>query len=281
MHRVLIPVTLPAPPPCPSRKARSRSGQARRWGRRGLSAPCCRGQDGGGLDAGIRAVLDEVIAQMSNWSEISDLSCFNRADAGSWVTLPEDCFTVLQAALDRWRATAAAPTIPAPARWSISGASARLAAAHRASADDVARARQHCGWQRIEIDASAASRAPAGRTVARFLRDRQGFAVDAVSRYLLAQGVPHHLVEIGGELRGQGLKPDGMPWWVELESPAPMADRTRARWSRCWACRWPRRATIAATSNTMAGATRIRSIHAPATRPRMRWRRSRCFIANA
>jgi thiamine biosynthesis lipoprotein len=29
--------------------------------------------------------------------------------------------------------------------------------------------------------------------------------------------VLHYLAEIGGELRGAGMKPDGQPWWVELE----------------------------------------------------------------
>ena len=28
------------------------------------------------------------------------------------------------------------------------------------------------------------------------------------------------LVEIGGELRGEGVRPDGQPWWVDLE-PVP------------------------------------------------------------
>ena len=27
----------------------------------------------------------------------------------------------------------------------------------------------------------------------------------------------HDLVEVGGELRGAGVKPDGHPWWVEIE----------------------------------------------------------------
>ncbi|ALD93712.1 Membrane-associated lipoprotein involved in thiamine biosynthesis [Cupriavidus gilardii CR3] len=55
----------------------------------------------------------------------------------------------------------------------------------------------------------------------------KGYAVDAVSAWLSARGVSHHLVEIGGELRGEGVKPDGMPWWVELESP-PAADDAAA-----------------------------------------------------
>jgi thiamine biosynthesis lipoprotein len=29
--------------------------------------------------------------------------------------------------------------------------------------------------------------------------------------------VRHYLVEVGGELRGAGMKPDGQPWWVTLE----------------------------------------------------------------
>jgi thiamine biosynthesis lipoprotein len=36
-------------------------------------------------------------------------------------------------------------------------------------------------------------------------------------------GVKSCLVEVGGELRGTGAKPDGQPWWVELER-APTAN---------------------------------------------------------
>jgi ApbE family len=37
----------------------------------------------------------------------------------------------------------------------------------------------------------------------------KGFAVDRVSEALGRLGIGHHLVEIGGELRGSGIKPDG------------------------------------------------------------------------
>jgi thiamine biosynthesis lipoprotein len=45
----------------------------------------------------------------------------------------------------------------------------------------------------------------------------KGYAVDAVCALLEARGLHHYLVEIGGELRGAGMKPDGQPWWVTLE----------------------------------------------------------------
>ena len=40
-----------------------------------------------------------------------------------------------------------------------------------------------------------------------------------VARYLRSQKIPSYLIEVGGELRGWGMKPDYQPWWVELENP--------------------------------------------------------------
>jgi thiamine biosynthesis lipoprotein len=45
----------------------------------------------------------------------------------------------------------------------------------------------------------------------------KGHAVDRVSEALTRLGATSHLVEIGGELKGRGVKPDAQPWWVEIE----------------------------------------------------------------
>ena len=37
-----------------------------------------------GLQAGIQAQLDEVVAQMSPWEDDADITRFNRAPANSW-----------------------------------------------------------------------------------------------------------------------------------------------------------------------------------------------------
>ena len=47
----------------------------------------------------------------------------------------------------------------------------------------------------------------------------KGFGVDLAAEHLLASGVRHFLIEVGGELRGEGVQPDGQPWWVDVESP--------------------------------------------------------------
>src|SRR5690606_14837269 len=50
----------------------------------------------------------------------------------------------------------------------------------------------------------------------------KGFAVDQVARRLHRIDIDSFLVEIGGELRGKGTKPDGQPWWIMLEQPGDM-----------------------------------------------------------
>jgi thiamine biosynthesis lipoprotein len=47
----------------------------------------------------------------------------------------------------------------------------------------------------------------------------KGYAVDSVAQRLASEGLVSYLVEIGGELRGRGVKPDGQPWWVSVEPP--------------------------------------------------------------
>ena len=56
----------------------------------------------------------------------------------------------------------------------------------------------------------------------------KGYAVDCVASLLHEQGHRDYLVEIGGELRGEGEKPDGSPWWVALEAPRGLNDTVEA-----------------------------------------------------
>lgn len=47
--------------------------------------------------------------------------------------------------------------------------------------------------------------------------------MDALATLLMQSGFRHVLVEIGGEWAGRGMKPDGDPWWIELETPPAIA----------------------------------------------------------
>jgi thiamine biosynthesis lipoprotein len=91
------------------------------------------------------------------------------------------------------------------------------------SSEAIERARTHSGWQRTTFDPTTARLHQPGNLRLDLSGIAKGYAVDAVTALLQSHHIHHSLVEIGGELSGRGLKPDGEPWWVDLENPAPDA----------------------------------------------------------
>ncbi len=171
------------------------------------------------LRAPVEAALDRVIAQMSPWEAASDLSRFNASAAGSWQTLPAEFAGVIACALRIAEETGGAydPTMGALVDlWGFGPAPPPL---HPPAPGAIERARFACGWRQLEFDAT--------RSRLRRLSDARldlngiakGFAVDLVASTLRARGIQHALVEIGGELSGTGVKPDGTPWWVAIDRP--------------------------------------------------------------
>lgn len=190
----------------------------------------------GTMRALVEAELDLVVAQMSTWLPGSDIERFNRAGAGTRHTLPAAFAEVLQAALcmAEWSSGAFNPAAgalvngwgfgPAP-RYTDPGFTPPDAAAVRA-----ALAVQD--WRALRFDATMREATQPGGLRLDFSAIAKGFAVDRVARALSAAGIAHALVEVGGELRGQGLRPDGMPWWVDLAPPPVLPGHAPPRATR-------------------------------------------------
>lgn len=163
----------------------------------------------------IAAELDGIIAEMSNWEPASDINRFNRAAPGTWRSLPPRFFEVLEAALAVARDSDGAFD-PALAhivdRWGF-GPSGRQAFAPRTEPPPPAQ------WKEIETDPAARRALQPGGVQLDFSGIAKGYAVDRVAGLLRARGIVHHLVEIGGELHGSGIRPDGQPWWTDVERP--------------------------------------------------------------
>jgi FAD:protein FMN transferase len=49
----------------------------------------------------------------------------------------------------------------------------------------------------------------------------QGYSVESISRVLEQKGITNYLVEIGGELKTRGLKPNSQAWRIAVERPLP------------------------------------------------------------
>lgn len=171
----------------------------------------------------IPLALDRVIAQMSPWEHQSDTSRFNRLPLDQWQDLPRELGQVMASALRIAHESDGAydPTMGALIDlWGFGPSGPRTAPPPQ---DEIARLHRACGWRQLQFD-------PSGRRLRRDNRGpvnlcgiAKGFAVDLVAETLLEHGIHNVLVEIGGELRGHGVKPDGSPWWVEIDRPAQTA----------------------------------------------------------
>jgi len=182
-----------------------------------LAAPD--GLDRAALDAAIAARLEDILAQMSHWRADSVLGRFNRAPGGSWTALPGDFVQVLEAALAVFERSSGAfdPAIGALVdAWGF-GPEPVTTPPDEVTLEPL---RACSGALRLAFDPDGARLRQPGGLRLDFSGIAKGFAVDALGAVLLAHSCRHALVEIGGELLGLGLRPDGDPWWVDLETPA-------------------------------------------------------------
>jgi len=175
------------------------------------------------LEAMVQRALDAVVAQMSPWEPLSDLSRYNRAAAGSWTTLPAETAIVLRRAIAVAEQSNGAFDPTLGALTDLWGFGPRPFSGGPPLASEVAPLRDAAGWTRLTLDGDALFQ-PGGLRLD-LNGVAKGFGVDQAAAALDRAGVKSYLVEVGGELRGVGAKPDGQPWWVELERP-PIANDT-------------------------------------------------------
>lgn len=170
----------------------------------------------------IEEELRKVIALFSPWDRTSEIARFNAAPPGTWA-LSDAFWTVLTRALDLGDETDGAvdPTLGALVDlWGFGAPGPRSPLLPLPTDEEVEKARSLSGWMRMRLNVEARAAVQPGGLRLDLSGIAKGHAVDRISLRLTREGATSHLFEIGGELKGVGVKPDGRPWWVELEKPA-------------------------------------------------------------
>ena len=75
------------------------------------------------------------------------------------------------------------------------------------------------GYEKVRWDGATVIKED-NRTTFDFNAVAQGYSVDLLCMFLEDQGIKSYLVDIGGEVRGKGIKPNGDHWKVGIEKPA-------------------------------------------------------------
>ncbi len=214
--RVIIPELDTPPPLNPTARRLSFGGEAfaTTWRVR-LCADPAQFKDSDALQALCRVKLAKIDAEMSPYRADSDLTRVNRAAAGKPAPLPAMLRAVIAGALEIATLTDGAfdpAVLDAVELWGFGALSVPegLPAAHA-----IANLARH-GWRDMCLVPEGLVR-PEGIRLD-LCGIAKGYAIDALCDIVrAAPGVTAALVEIGGELKGFGVQPDGQPWWVGVD----------------------------------------------------------------
>ena len=171
----------------------------------------------------VQSRLDRVETLMSTWDSTSELSRFNRSADTSWTSLSDETIAVLVIATDVGRASGGALDVtvgPLVSAWGFGPGERVSPAIPTASVRDSLLSL--VGADRIRVDANdrTAAKAKPG-VVVDLSAVAKGYAVDRAAEGVSRMGAESFALEVGGEVRARGSRPDGTLWRVAIDAPVP------------------------------------------------------------
>lgn len=171
-----------------------------------------------GLKAGVDSLLVAVNKEVSNWDSTSTVSRFNQSEEGIDASGRVHFLVNYELARSAWAATDGAfePTIMPLVNYygfgygpkELEGGIDTLLVTELLASMGMDAIKREGDYLRkskksVQLDLGGSAK---------------GYGVDAVANYLNERGIAAHYVEIGGEARGTGRKPEG-PWTVGVNLP--------------------------------------------------------------
>lgn len=179
-------------------------------------------RDPSAIQAQVDERLAEINALMSTYISDSEVSRFNRAAADQWFSISAETLKVIELAQSISRQTQGAFDItvgPLVRLWNF-GSHAEPGTFSPPDEKEIRTVLQAVGYEKLEIqqDPPALRKTIDGLEID-LSAIAKGYAVDQIAELLLGQQVTDFMVEIGGEVRVAGLRPDGNRWRIGIESP--------------------------------------------------------------
>lgn len=160
----------------------------------------------------VQSTVDLIDTQMSAWKPGSDLCRFNTSPIGDWVLIPDEMAKVVEIGLRLSKITNGALNICLGQQSSRFGFAPNIDPQPLQVIDPCVA---------LELDQSE-NRLRRHADIALDLNSiAKGYAADLVCEKLRKAGLNSYMIEISGDIRAVGKRPDGHPWSVALELPLP------------------------------------------------------------
>ncbi|OHU89119.1 MULTISPECIES: FAD:protein FMN transferase [Pseudoalteromonas] len=168
--------------------------------------------------------LVAVNQSMSPWVEDSEINQFNALSQREVMAISEDFRTVVAESIRLGESTKTLDVTMGPLidLWGFGPDKRPTKRPSQAQLDDM---RSRIGVDKLLLSEQGLAKTVDGLEVS-FSATAKGFGIDKVAALLEQLGIHNYMVEIGGELRVSGSKPNDKPWIIAIEQPdAPMGKR--------------------------------------------------------
>ncbi|MBJ7538850.1 FAD:protein FMN transferase [Marinomonas transparens] len=174
----------------------------------------------------VDAVLVTINKLMSTYDSTSELSRFNKLPSGGSADLSEDMAYVMDRALLISEMSQGEYDVTIGPLVNLWGFGPGNREDKVPSQDAIDEAKTRVGYHYLTLDGRHLTKQK--NVYIDLSSIAKGYGVDRVAKTLEENGIESYLVEVGGEIRSKGVKPDGSAWKVAIESPAgghTMAER--------------------------------------------------------
>ncbi len=176
--------------------------------------------DGDALARDVQRVLDDIEANMSTYIDSSDVSRFNASASTDWFAVDRGTCDVVAIALAVSERSDGAFDITVGPLVDLWGFGPDGSISSPPGSDLVNAALDRTGYAKLFVDCERpAIRKELPELEIDLSAVAKGYATDAVADTLEAAGYANYLVEVGGEMRVRGSKPDGSRWRIGIEAP--------------------------------------------------------------
>ncbi len=165
-------------------------------------------------------LLKDINSEMSTNQEDSKLSQINKTNTSDWIELSGNLYTVINTALKVSQLTSGAFDITVGPIVNLWGFGPQSQLERIPSDETLDNMHAHVGYEHLQLrkDPFAIKKDKQNMYID-LSGIAKGFGVDEMARYLEHQDIRNYMVEIGGEIKANGVNPQKIPWQIGIEKP--------------------------------------------------------------
>ncbi|BCE02349.1 FAD:protein FMN transferase [Marinicellulosiphila megalodicopiae] len=171
------------------------------------------------IQSGIDAQLDSVVELMSTYESDSQINQFNDSPLNEAFKLDQKTFDVLALSQKISEQTQGAFDITVGPLVDLWGFGPKAKPEQIPDPMQIMQSFNLIGYDSIVLDEKSLSATKKQYRRVDLSAIAKGYAVDEIAHYLESKNINSYMIEVGGEIRLKGVKPNGNKWRIAIEIP--------------------------------------------------------------